>query len=427
MGKFTIARSIYKTILRFVSSNHGEPYVVQPLAPNHFSVEVDELGYASLTWNAQLDKTEPTAKPTSYIVYQAEGKGGFDNGTMVRSNIYNVKLEPGKLYNFRVAAVNQGGESFPSETLSALYNPTATNKILIVNNFHRLASPQVVDNDSIQGFDFDQDPGVSYGLTAGWSGKQRVFDIHRMGIESSSGLGYSGNEMIGQFVAGNDFNHTVEHAQAIASGNKYSIASCSSEAILSGRVKMTDYQAVDLINGLERYDGYTHQYYKTFTPAMQKRIKYYALNGGKLLVSGSYNGSDMQDEEEKSFMGAILKVNYEPSGTKFIVQDINPEDSTITERDSIVTTSPTVSGLGKEFSYYHSLNAKHYAATHPEILKPIGSTAFCAMRYLTGTSAAVAYRSTSYRTFTMGFPLECISDEKTRYSIMQGILKFLTE
>ncbi len=427
MGKFTIARSIYKTILRFVSSNHDEPYVVQPLAPNHFSVEVDELGYASLTWNAQLDKTEPTAKPTSYIVYQAEGKGGFDNGTMVRSNIYNVKLDPGKLYNFRVAAVNQGGESFPSETLSALYNPTATNKILIVNNFHRLASPQVVDNDSIQGFDFDQDPGVSYGLTAGWSGKQRVFDIHRMGIESSSGLGYSGNEMAGQFVAGNDFNHTVEHAQAIASGNKYSIASCSSEAILSGRVKMTDYQAVDLINGLERYDGYTHQYYKTFTPAMQKRIKYYALNGGKLLVSGSYNGSDMQDEEEKSFMGAILKVNYEPTGTKFIVQDVNPEDSTITERDSIVTTSPTVSGLGKEFSYYHSLNAKHYAATHPEILKPIGSTAFCAMRYLTGTSAAVAYRSTSYRTFTMGFPLECISDEKTRYSIMQGILKFLTE
>ena len=427
MGKFTIARSIYKTILRFVSSNHDEPYVVQPLSPNHFSVEVDELGYASLTWNAQLDKTEPTAKPTSYIVYQAEGKGGFDNGTMVRSNIYNVKLEPGKLYNFRVAAVNQGGESFPSETLSALYNPTATNKILIVNNFHRLASPQVVDNDSIQGFDFDQDPGVSYGLTAGWSGKQRVFDIHRMGIESSSGLGYSGNEMIGQFVAGNDFNHTVEHAQAIASGNKYSIASCSSEAILSGRVKMTDYQAVDLINGLERYDGYTHQYYKTFTPAMQKRIKYYALNGGKLLVSGSYNGSDMQDEEEKSFMGAILKVNYEPTCTKFIVQDVNPEDSTITERDSIVTTSPMVSGLGKEFSYYHSLNAKHYAATHPEILKPIGSTAFCAMRYLTGTSAAVAYRSTSYRTFTMGFPLECISDEKTRYSIMQGILKFLTE
>ena len=427
MGKFTIARSLYKSILRYVSSNHGRKYTVQPLPPNHFSVEVNALGVATLSWSPQTDKQEPSAIPSSYLLYIAEGRGGFDNGQMVKTAACQVKLEPGKLYRFKVTAFNKGGESFPSETLSALYNPNAKKTVLVVNNFHRLASPQVIDNATEQGFDLDADPGVSYGLTAGWSGKQKVFNKSRMGDESENGLGYCGNEMIGQFVAGNDFNHTVEHAQAIASGNKYSIASCSSEAILSGRVKMTDYQAVDLINGLERYDGYTHQYYKTFTPAMQKRIKYYALNGGKLLVSGSYNGSDMQDEEEKSFMGAILKVNYEPTGTKFIVQDVNPEDSTITERDSIVTTSPMVSGLGKEFSYYHSLNAKHYAATHPEILKPIGSTAFCAMRYLTGTSAAVAYRSTSYRTFTMGFPLECISDEKTRYSIMQGILKFLTE
>ena len=248
-----------------------------------------------------------------------------------------------------------------------------------------------------------------------------------MGNETSSGLGYCGNEMVGEFVAGNDFNYTEEHARAIASGNKYSIASCSSEAIVSGKIDMGKYQAVDLINGLERHDGYTHQNFKTFPAALQKRIKYYALSGGRLLVSGSYNGSDMQTNEEKSFMSDIFKVYYEPTGTKFVVKDVNPEDSTVTERDSIVATSSMVSGLGKEFSYFHDLNARHYAATHPEILKPVGTTAFCAMRYLTGTSAAVAYRSTSYRTFTMGFPLECISDEKTRNSIMLGILKFLTE
>ena len=427
MGKFTIARSIYKTILRYVSSNHDEDYVVQPLAPKNFSVEVDKFGYAKLTWNAQLDKLEPSAKPSRYIVYKAEGKGGFDNGTLVRSPQHYVKMEPGKLYNFRVAAVNAGGESFPSETLSALYNPSASHKVLVVNNFHRLASPQVEDNGDIQGFDLDKDSGVSYGLTAGWSGKQQVFDIHKMGIETTWGLGYCGNEMIGQFVAGNDFNYTEEHARAIASSSKYSIASCSSEAIISGKVKMTDYHVVDLINGLERDDGYTHQYFKTFTPTMQKRIRYYALNGGKLLVSGSYNGSDMQTDEEKAFMNDIFKVQYEPTGTKIIVQDINPVDSTITERDSIVTTDPIIEGLGKEFGYYCQLNARHYAATHPEILKPVGRTAFCAMRYLSGTSAAVAYKSSSYRTFTMGIPLECISDEKTRHGIMLGILNFLTE
>ncbi len=45
-----------------------------------------------------LYKTEPTAKPTSYIVYQAEGKGGIPTTVaMVRSNIYNVKLGARKL------------------------------------------------------------------------------------------------------------------------------------------------------------------------------------------------------------------------------------------------------------------------------------------------------------------------------------------
>ena len=39
------------------------------------------LGYASLTWSPQLDKTEPTAKPTSYIVYRQKAKA---DSTMVR-------------------------------------------------------------------------------------------------------------------------------------------------------------------------------------------------------------------------------------------------------------------------------------------------------------------------------------------------------
>lgn len=426
MGKFHIARSIYKTILRYVSSNHGTQYVVQPLAPTDFSVEIDG-GFAHLSWQPQIDKTEPSAKPTSYIIYKAEGRGGFDNGTVVKRTSCDVKMEPGKLYSFRVAALNQGGESFPSETLSALYDPKATKSILIVNNFHRLASPQVVDNDSIQGFDLEQDPGVSYGLTAGWSGKQLAFDRSKMGNESSSGLGYSGNEMVGKFIAGNDFDNVVNHARSIASGYKYNIASCSSQAINDGKVKMENYHAVDLINGLERYDGYTPEYYKSFTPTLQNRLKYYALSGGKLLVSGSYNGSDMQAEQDRSFMSDILKVNYEPTGTKFTIEEINPEDSTITQRDSIVYTSDSIAGLGMRFGYYNHLNAQHYAATHPEILKPASNVAFTAMRYTTGTSAAVAYKSTSYRTFVMGFPLECIIDEKTRNSIMLGILKFLTE
>ena len=329
MGKFTIARSLYKSILRYVSSNHGSKYTVQPLPPNHFSVEVNALGVATLSWSPQTDKQEPSAAPSSYLLYIAEGRGGFDNGQMVKTAACQVKLEPGKLYRFKVTAFNKGGESFPSETLSALYNPNAKKTVLVVNNFHRLASPQVIDNATEQGFDLDADPGVSYGLTAGWSGKQKVFNKSRMGDESENGLGYCGNEMIGQFVAGNDFNYTCEHASAIAATQKYNIASCSSEAIISGKVDMKHYTVVDLINGLERYDGYTPEYYKSFSPSLMNRLQNYAVQGGRLFVSGSYLGSDMQTTEEKAFLANTLKVAYAPNDSIAPTADVEGDRKSV--------------------------------------------------------------------------------------------------
>lgn len=75
-------------------------------------------------------------------------------------------MEPGSLYRFRVTAANDGGESFPTEELAACYNKSARKNILIVNNFHRLSSPAIIDNDLEQGFDFNADPGVPYGKYA---------------------------------------------------------------------------------------------------------------------------------------------------------------------------------------------------------------------------------------------------------------------
>lgn len=410
MGKFTIARSLYKTILRYVASNHGCPYVVQPLAPNNFAVVMDDKGTAQLSWSPQYDRSEPTAQPTSYVLYTAVGNGGFDNGQIIKGTTCNMNLEPGQLYTFQVTALNSGGESFPTEKLCARYEPTAQKTVLIVNNFHRLAAPQVIDNDSLQGFDIEQDPGVSYGLTAGWSGKQLVFDRQKMGDESSSGLGYSDNELIGNFIAGNDFNYVVEHARSIATSSKYQIVSCSSECVAAGKVNMNVYPVVDLINGLERFDGYTHSYYKSFTPTLQQRLRLYTQSGGALLVSGSYLGSDMTMPEEKRFLSDVLKVSYQPN-------------------DSITHTTDSVSGLGLRFAYYNALNAHHYAATHTDVLAPATDTSapFSAMLYTSGSSAAVAYKGNDYRAFTMGFPLECISDERTRTSVLLGVLRFLTE
>ena len=162
---------------------HHTSYTVSPLTPDRLRVELTGDGEAVLSWNIVDDPDEPTAKPTGFVVYTAIGKGGFDNGQYVKGRNGSVKLniEPGQLYSFRVTAVNEGGESFPSEVVSAFDVPEAQKSVLIVNGFHRLSSPAVRDNSVEQGFDLKQDAGVTYGPTAGWYGCQTNFSKASMG------------------------------------------------------------------------------------------------------------------------------------------------------------------------------------------------------------------------------------------------------
>src|SRR5574344_634320 len=404
--KFTLARSIYKTILRYICSNHNKAYTISPLAPHSIAVHIDAKGLAHLSWSPQTDATEPSAKPTSYNIYVSKNGRGFSNGENINTSSYALQLVPNTQYDFYVTACNKGGESFPSETISAYYVPKATKTVLVVNGFHRLASPEVIDNDSLQGFDIDKDPGVSYGLTAGWNGHQRFFNKKNMGQEGEGGLGYGDDDMVGHFVAGNDFNYPVTHTRAIASSGKYNVESCSSEVLLKGDISLANYSCVDLILGLERHDNYTPEYYKSFTSQMQHIINSYCQNGGNIIVSGAYIGSDMLEDSERQFLQNTLKVTY-----------------MINDSDSIVRNE-YIQGLEIQFPIYDKLNATHYSCLHPEILAP-ADKAVTIMQYSDGTSAAVGYQENNRHTFVMGFPFECIIDENDRNRIMWGIREYV--
>ena len=399
--RFTLARSIYKTILRYVNDQHGRPFIVSPLAPNHFRIAL-KGNVARLNWEAVNDPQEATAKPTGYIVYTAVGKADFDNGIYVRSKTeHEVEMEPGLVYHFKVAAVNRGGESFTTEVLSACYEPKATKTVLIVNGFHRLSSPAIRNTESEQGFDLNEDPGVTYGPTFGWSGRQVNYSRAEMGIENG-GLGSTGDEMAGMLIAGNDFNYVTTHAQAIATAKRYNIVSCSSEAVEKGEVNLTDYDAVDLLLGLERNDGHSVKEYKTFSTAMQKALERYANHSGAMLVSGAYIGTDMSSAEERQFLKTTLKSSWGGRSQ---------------------TTDNMVKGLGTEMAYWKALNEEHYAAISTDILQPV-KPAYTAMQYADGYGAAVAYQGSS-KLFVMGFPFECIKGEQKQATIMRGIMNFL--
>lgn len=402
--KFTMARSIYKTILRYVSQMHRRPCIVQPLQPHLFKATLTGDNKVKLSWKAQDDELEPTAVPTSYNIYVAAGTGGFDNGTNVRGTSYTMELEPGVMYRFKVTAVNRGGESFPTSTLSAYYQPGATKTAMVINGFSRLSAPAVRDNIHEQGFDIEEDAGVSYGLTAGWSGKQQCFNKSTMGSTEPNGLGYSGNEMAGNFVMGNTFDYVYTHADAIAATKKYNVVSCTSETVESGIVDLINYDVVDLALGLQKYDENSTVFYKSIPSMLRNKLSSYVLGHGKLIASGAYIGSDLQHDDERVWLESTLKVAY---GGAIHTDTISG-----------------IKGMGTEFDFYRQLNPTHYAATKCDVLMPV-STAFCPLQYANGMSAGVAYRGNDNATFTMAFPFECIIDRNKRLSIMNGILKFL--
>lgn len=402
--KFTLARSIYKSILQFIAFSHNKPYTVTPLTPINFRIDFTANDTVCIRWNAQTDKYEPTAKAKAYILYTATGDNGFDNGTLVNGTACKVKLHPDLLYNFRVSAVNEGGESFPTEILSAAYHPGATKTILIVNGFNRLASPAIINDSFSQGFDINEDIGVNYGSTTGFCGTQVCFDKTKIGIEGPGGLGYSKEEFVGQNIKSNTFDYVSAHAQAIMSAGRYNVASCSKYAIERGKVELGIYDCVDLILGLEKDDGHSLLYYKTFTDAMQDKLSRYAKNHGDLIVSGAYVSSDMSKLKEVRFLEETFHISHNGM-----------------ER---LQGNNIVKGMNTSFEIYTTPNEEHYAATTVDKIKPI-APAFCALTDQNGNSLCVAYDGSNCRTFTMGFPFECIKSAQKRSMIMQGILNFI--
>lgn len=407
--KFTLSRAVYKSVLRYVSALHETSYVVQPLPVKDFAVQFTGKKELYLSWAPTNDALEATATPTGYIVYTRIGNGDFDNGVYTHTNHFSIKIEPGIVYSFKVTAVNKGGQSFPSEILSAAM-ASGTNKgtILVVNGFRRLAGPTIRESATEAGFDIACDPGVPYNSTTQYAGYQKNFNRSALGaaiVEKE--LGYSGDELMGTTIVGNTFDYPYRHGRAIISSGNYSFVSCSSEAVEDGIVNMSTYKMVDLILGLEKDDGYSLVPYKTFSVRMQNALTQFCQKGGRLFVSGSHIGSDMTSLNDKNFISQIL--HYKSAGSFEATSNIG------------------VKGMGTTFTVNHDLGSHVYSVRRPDCLAPV-SPAYSCLSYTNGSqSAAVAYNGRDYRTFCLGFPFETITDRNVRNSIMQAVIKFLLE
>lgn len=386
--KFDLSRSVYKTMVKYLASLYRRDYVIQPLPVSHFAIQLNERRHtATLSWSPVSDPLEPTAKPKEYIVYTRRGYQGFDNGTIVKGTEYTVSLLPDEVYAFRVAALNEGGESFPSEELACGISSRNKGTVLVVNGFNRLEGPKVIDTPSYCGFDLDADPGVPYGAYTGFCGRQHSFDRSKAGSEASDGLGMSGDELEGQVFMGNTFDYPSLHGQAIMLTHNHSFTSCSEEALHSGHIALANYPIVDLIYGTQ----------KVFNSRTNTMIEHYFRQGGKLLISAANPGGP-------SVGGTVT--------TQLPVLMSASEDS---------ASASTLNGCGLTFNIHRLMNAHSYCVPSPSVLSPATNT-FPILTYADGSFAAVAQQGKLVR---LGFPLESITEHKKMNALMQAFLTFL--
>ncbi len=381
--KFDFCRSVYKTIVKYLASQHRSAYVIQPLPVHKFAVTLGSHGNtANLTWDSTDDPSEPTATPTRYIVYTRIDDGGFDNGRIVGQTSCAVPLEQGHIYSFRVCAANDGGISFPSETLCAYSSPSNEGTILIVNAFTRTEGPAQISTPSAQGFDLDTDPGVPYGQFAGFCGRQLVFDKTHMGSETNNGTGFSGSELEGHIIAGNTFDYPSLHARGMANLGTHSVCSCSAEALIDGQPASGEYQMVDVIFGVQK------QVPAVFNDILAR----YLDQGGRLLTSGNQ-----------------------------LTQTCHIDSTNIITDHGL----NTVNGSGLDFTIYRDMNSSSYAVPTVLSLHPQGDNTFAMLQYADGQPAAVVYDGNDYKTITIGFPIESICDTTARDRLMQAVTVFL--
>lgn len=404
--KFLASRAIYKGLLRYVATMHGEGYTVQPLPPDHLMLVPDggERRFR-LSWEAVEDALEPSAQPTGYVVYTRVDNGDFDDGRLVRANHLHVDLEPDRLYSFRVTAINKGGESFPSETLAAGCPLETRGSVLVINGFQRLSGPAVVCKADSVGFDLRRDPGVPYISTTAFCGYQHDWNPVSMRLgPAGSTVGTSDDELIGQTLCGNTFDFAAVHGAAIMAAG-YTFASVSRECFEEGLVNPASYRVVDLYTGLQNGD--------VLTDALHQRLSTYLLSGGNLLLSGSYLGTAAQGNTSvRVFLHDLL-------GCRFVKENRNAADTSVGVKDDRSFNLQ----LPREW------NPDVYPVVAPEVLAPVAlsDNNFALFAYADSRQpAAVANSAPNHRTIVLGFPFEVAGTADTRAAAMATLLQWLT-
>ena len=407
--RFLICRAIYKGMLRYICFQNKQEPIVQPLPPDRLYTELVETNKVRIGWKAVQDTLEESASPTAYILYSRKDSGGFDNGTLVKGEEIILPIETGIIHSYKVAAVNKGGISFPSEIVSVYRSPKGEKDktVLIVNGFDRISGPASfeITADSLGGFLYAVDRGVPYLNDIAFIGDQ--FEFRRSATWNSNdnnGHGDSYNNYAGQVIAGNTFDYPFIHGQAMAETG-YSFVSCSHKSLAEGVVKPDTYPIIDLILGKQRQP--------VITPVLQDTLRSYLAQGGNLLVSGTNLFSDSWgNAQDRTFVEEVLKGKLASRNAS---------------KEGIVNSCASPYGyINGRYTFRTRPNPICYSIESVDGVLPADKLAHTILRYPENNIGAGIVYEGKYRTCSLGFPFEALQTPSERNRLMESILRFFS-
>jgi hypothetical protein len=438
--RFTVSRAVYKGMLKYLSNRYGIPYTVQPLPVSEMAVTFGEDSEAVISWKDTEDKLEPTAIPSGYILYTRIDDGAFDCGKIItpseegRSLSYKTEIETGHIYSFRVQAFNDGGKSFPSETVCIGMPEESDRKdstVLIVNNFDRVSGPVFFDTPEYAGFDNSIDSGSPYIRDISYIGE--MYNNYRnmeWMTNDNPGFGGSHQNYAGKIVPGNTFDFAYTHGKSIMKAG-YPFFSCSNEAFCEDKAISEEAWCVDLICGKQVTtvvgSAENGTRYTVFTEDLQKSISDYTAAGGNILVSGAYIATDIWGgiynyEKDVDFRKTSIKFAESVLGYRHV-------SGHASRTAEVRFTDCERMGIekGATVSFYNNINDECYSVESPDGISARGE-ASTFMRYAdTDIPAAVCKEGEGYKAVTFGFPIETLKEERHIDNIISLTLDYFSK
>lgn len=438
--RFDVARAVYKGILKFMAQRYGTPYVVQPLAPAHFSIKAGGHGKYRLTWRPTHDKLEKTAFAKYYIVEERIDNGAFREVATVDEPQWDVTVTDDRIHSYRIVAGNDGGTSFPSEVL-ALYNDgSGVPAVNIVNGFTRVSAPDTFNTGDYSGFNYLADGGVADVADIITTGEQ--YDYRTLSPYQNNdapGFGASRGNLEKMVIAGNTRDFVYFHGRSVKAAGAGFVSSgadaFADDVTMSSLGSAANPPVIDLILGKQKEtmpgNGSFGTRYKAFPAELQRRIELHCSQGGALMVSGAYIATDLFDNR---FSDAAEKERDRIFATTILGYDWQLGKGSVDGKVSVVPSPMQPFGAGDRFTFQVAPDTDSYAVESPDAIRPAGVDAATVMRYdENGLSAAVALDRAfeggdgvnSYRVVSMGFPFETVNGEQSRNRLMKTILSFL--